>query len=572
MLQSVRHAGVPAPIQLLVALYLATTLSCSGGKSTSDALSGDAQSSDTMPTSDTAPGSDVAYPSVPLAIVIDFAQPKGAIRDLLGANRSPAFADKKNGGTPFNGATLLKAFGITQIRLHDADLDLCQVYTDDTLFDLTQSPPKELSGCARVGASTGPPHLSWSVKNPSTIGDVNNYDFSTTDELLKLVQQAGAKLYLRLGESFNGPNDTDDADNWAAVATKIYLHVLGRFKASGSGMMPLFVEIHNEPDGMFWVGTNTLFFELYRKTFDSLVTNTPNDLTRPPIGGAGFTHGITKTIGKADALGNGFIAAVEKSRLEFYSAHYYGECASEQPGSFASWLDTLRSEIDADGLQDVPLHITEWNIGLGQDCGNDYFKAQRVQSFVGTALILMQVPHWNVTAAHYYAGLPVMGLFAESGSNLAIRPGAWAFLFHRALLGGTRVETLTCVNSTCRDARETSKAQEPVVAMGVIQADGSYHALVVNDANGEKTLTLQLRGPNLAGKHIWVTTGPSATDPDLVLAVSVENGYRVPTTAALNKALGKVSQQDLGELVVTGSVAELSLTIPAESVVRLEIK
>ena len=500
-------------------------------------------------------------PSTETAIVLDFDEQSGSYRDLLGVNRSPAWSTRGEESKRYNGSALLREFGVTQIRMHSAGIDLCAVYTDDTVLDMTDTDgDNEVFTCVGTAANP-PPHFFWSVNDPSTVDDPSNYDFSDVDELLRLLDEADAELYLRLGEAYNGPNDTDDPLIWATVARNIYLHLIGEFGPEGPTEVPLFIEIFNEPDGMFWVGSNETFFEIYRETFDQLADL--GDVVSSPVGGAGFVHDCYRNFDVPDSLVSEFIPAVTPARLDFFSAHYYGECDDETLANMVNWLDTVRAEIDEDGLVDTPIHISEWNTGLGKQCGDETYDQQRMQSFTAGALIIMQDARWDIEAAHFFSGVPVMGLFNSDADadTFNIRPSAWAFYLHSHLLNATLGSSLSCVSGDCVDAVEAVNQEMSPIAISAATDDG-YLGVVVNDTDEEIVYTLQLKGSELTGRHLFVTTPPAVDTPGQVLGSEQDDGYLVPVSADLDAALALAIREDLGELVVNDGSAEVVLTIP----------
>ena len=382
-----------------------------------------------------------------VTIEVDTAQTQGALRDLLGANKKPTFSSQTSAST-INAASLFPAFGISQVRLHDAGLDLCTTYTAATKVNAGVTPTQAVAGCTLQG-TTGRPHFSWTPTS-SADADLNNtanYDFTSVDEALSGTLATGAAVYLRLGESYNGPNDTNDPVAWAKVATNIYKHVIGAFKpTAGIAVNPVFVEIFNEPDGGFWAGSTASFNTLFVETAQRVRAAAAAAGRTVKIGGAGFTKNVLAKSAEVGNPANGFIAAVGASTLDFYSAHLYNNCSAATLSSAASFLRSLRSVVDGQGGSGKPIHISEWNIGLGSQCGNDFFAEPRTQSFGSGVLTLMQDPAQNIEAAHYYAAVPIMALFdfTTVAGKARINPAAWALWAHAKLKGASQLATQVC--------------------------------------------------------------------------------------------------------------------------------
>ena len=78
---------------------------------------------------------------------------------------------------------------------------------------------------------------------------------------------------------------------------------------------------------------------------------------------------------------NGFIAGVGADALDFYSAHYYANCGSATLADGSTFLRALRAHVNAQGGTSLPLHLTEWNTGLGERCGTGVYSEARMQSW-----------------------------------------------------------------------------------------------------------------------------------------------------------------------------------------------
>ena len=66
--------------------------------------------------------------STGLVVELDASRVQGTIRDVFGTNKKPSF-DGRTLGTSVNAASLYSAFGLSQVRLHDAGIDLCTICT-----------------------------------------------------------------------------------------------------------------------------------------------------------------------------------------------------------------------------------------------------------------------------------------------------------------------------------------------------------------------------------------------------------------------------------------------------------
>ncbi|MEY2953047.1 MAG: hypothetical protein RLZZ401_1134, partial [Pseudomonadota bacterium] len=284
-----------------------------------------------------------------LLVKVDAGKPGTAMRDLLGVNRKPV-ETSQTPGTSWDGTSLYKAFGVTQIRLHDSGVDMCVTYKAATKINNSVSPAQTVSGCTLVGATTGA-RFTWT---PTSLADADlnnpdNYDFSSADAALQAAIASGASIYLRLGEG-TGPNDTADPVAWAKVATNIYRHVIGVFKpTAGIAVNPLYVEVFNEPDGGFWRGDLTTFNTLFIETTQRVRAAAAAANRSVTVGGAGFSKSILTTSTQAGNPANGFIANVGASSIDFFSAHLYNNCAAATLTSAATYLRNLRALVNTQG-------------------------------------------------------------------------------------------------------------------------------------------------------------------------------------------------------------------------------
>src|SRR5207253_2958669 len=168
------------------------------------------------------------------------------------------------------------------------------------------------------------------------------------------------------------------------------------------------------------------------------------------IGGPGFTSTFLSKVNTAGNVAYGFIGNIGNTNLDFFSVHHYGTCSTATLSAAATYFRAVRSYVDAQGFSGKPLHLTEWNTGLGQACGEAVYAEQRMQSWASGVFSLLQDPSVNFTAAHFYSGVTVMSLFDFSSlaGSVRVNPGAWAFWAHRRLRGATSISAQVCPNGT----------------------------------------------------------------------------------------------------------------------------
>lgn len=507
-----------------------------------------------------------------VTVEVDANHTLGSIRDVFGTNRKPtasshAPSSGQAGSVNWNGSSLYTTFGLTQVRTHDTGVDLCSTYTAATKTNTGVTPSQPVTGCTLSGTD-GPPHFVWTPTstNDADLNNPDNYDFSSIDEAIGTSLATGAAIYLRLGESYNGPNDTNDPVAWAKVAANIYRHVIGVFKpTAGIAVDPVFVEIHNEPDGAFWAGSTATFNTLFVETAQRVRAAAAAAGRTVRVGGAGFTRNVLTTSSQTSNPANGFIPAVGASTLDFYSAHLYSTCSRATLGAAATFLRSLRDLVNTQGGTDKPLHITEWNIGLGEQCGEAFFSEQRTQSFDSGVLTLFQDPAQNIEAAHFYAAMPLMSLFnfTSNAGKVRINPSAWAFWAHTRLKGASMLDTQVCPQgSACVDGH----AAESTALMALAgQSSGSQSIVITNDSANSVSYTLRIKGLPGSDATAVVSTPPSEAR-DLTATGD-------PSSADANEltALLALVAKETQALTITGGTAEFSATIPARTVQLIEV-
>ena len=496
-------------------------------------------------------------------VTVDLASSGSALSDLLGVNRPPRLRNPPtvSGGAAWDGTSLYTAFGISSVRTHDSGLDICDTYTAATKLDMNQSPPRAVTGCTLEGVGA-PPHLKWTPTS-SADADLNNtanYTFADYDSVITQITGSGAKVYLRLGDSFNGPSNTDDPVAWAKVLANMYAHILGRFKPSTVTADPLYVEIMNEPDAGFWKGTKSAFDTLYAQTARRVRAMAQEAGRSVLIGGPGFTAEYLTRQNNANNVAYRFGTSVGAANVDFLSVHHYNTCSTATLSRAAQFLQETRAYADATGLSGKALHMTEWNIGLGQDCGNAYYGNQRTQSYASAMLTLMQHPAWRFQSAQFYAGMPLMGLFDfGTTGKVRVNPSAWAFWAHRYLRGATGLTTEVCPNGTGCVAGTASHATPLLAIAG--NAAGARTLVLTNDGSADVTYSLRLTG--ISGSTATVSI---LTPPREVQELAASGSPVKPSATDVTALLASPATETRAALAVSGGTLVLTAQIRANSV------
>jgi len=429
-------------------------------------------------------------------VKIDFTKSDGRYRDVLGVNKSPLLTTKD--GEKIDLSEGYKLLGISEVRMHDDWLDICKIYKDDSLKEKDGATFSSVDSDLCKTEKDGLTNLIWRTNSGTNLNNPSNYDFSTVDKKVKMIDDIGAKLYLRLGESWNGPNNIQagNEENFAQIASNIYKHYKGEFGTTYFTPTISAVEIHNEGDGKkFWAGDKSTYINTIKSTLELI--NSPENT----VGAAGFVHGVNehfKTGGSASVVTN-FIEDVEAKNLDFFSAHYYGECKNESISNLVSWIEELRENTDKHGLAGKPIHITEWNIGTGKRCEDEakkaseevIFKRPHMFSYISAALLVMQDIDY-LTHTHFYAGNGAnMALFSvDKGKKLHPNNAFMAFVIHKGLKNSEKVKSTICKDSNCNSSYPFL---ENIAAKG-FKTTTQKKILIINDNSDRKTISLELKG------------------------------------------------------------------------------
>jgi len=498
-------------------------------------------------------------PEPDMVVAVDRGVLLEPLEPLNGANRTPLVPGLE--GSLYDFTALFQWAGFSALRAHDQGYDLCNLYTDDALVLSTTNEALDADACSY---EPGGPNSAavWSVSNPPAVYDAANYDFDAADLGIDAIVDGGFELFLRLGESYNGPNDTTQPAMWAAVAQRAYEHVAtGWPDPLDLSRTPAWVEIHNEPDGFFWLGSNAGFLALYEQTWDAVTAVTADGLVAPSVGGSGFTDGGTSAWLNGSSsltLVTDFVAANAGSRLDFLSVHYYGSCAGSDPVELVEYIAAIRAALDATGNLGIPILLTEWNIGLGSVCGTTFFYEAEVGSFVAAALTLLQDSSLGLPRAYYYDAAPLMGPFSmqDSTEEFIVRPAAFAFRAHAELAGGNKLGTSSC-NSTggdCQAPLDALVSGEAVLPLAATLPSGEHGVVLVNRGDTERIAEVQFDGVGPALSSYTLLRYPASLSSSLSLASSPDAaGHLQPATSAM---------QQLDQSVVT----ETGLPVGGQSV------
>ncbi len=195
-----------------------------------------------------------------------------------------------------------------------------------------------------------------------------SYDFTLTDRYLKSIEEAGTKVFYRLGESIEYRKKKyailvpRDFSKWARICEHIIRHYTEGW-ADGFFMDIEYWEIWNEADGdakdpieakRTWMGTPEEYYELYCVAAAHLKKCFP----KLKIGGPAVS-----TLFNSDWVENFFkyiTAKPERVPLDFFSWHLY----TYDPKLFAEHSQLVRGLLEKYGYGDAESILNEWNYNI----------------------------------------------------------------------------------------------------------------------------------------------------------------------------------------------------------------
>ena len=273
--------------------------------------------------------------SSPVTITFDPKQKLGKIKPMNAVNNGPA------GSRGRGNMELWKAAAIPYARNHDASF--CASYGGEHIVDIHAIFP-DFS------------------KDPN---DPASYDFKLTDEYLQRIQDAGTKVFYRLGSKIEhkskkyGTKVPPDFKKWAVICEHIIRHYTEGW-ANGFKWDIEYWEIWNEPDfpiqkngSSTWQGTEKQFFELYRVAAIHLKKCFP----KLKIGGP--------AVMSISSWSNRFLAAMtaggKRVPLDFFSWHGY----ANDPRIVKTQIIAARRLLDEAGYTKAESILNEWNYVRG---------------------------------------------------------------------------------------------------------------------------------------------------------------------------------------------------------------
>lgn len=290
-------------------------------------------------------------------VKVNFSQSLGKVKPMHAVNNGPVYkfaADQR-----ITNIDAYRDAGIPYARNHDASF--CATYGGEHIVDVNFI-FRDFS------------------KDPK---DPKNYDFTLTDEYIKVTEFGGAKTYYRLGSKIEhwpkkyNTLPPEDFKKWAVICEHIIRHYTEGW-ADGFHYDIEYWEIWNEPDldpddsthKRCWGGTEKEFFELY----DVAATHLKKCFPHLKIGGpalAGWYEWAER-----------FLAQL-KAPLDFFSWHVYGA----EPKKVTEKIRAYRELLDKYGFTETESILNEWNY-VRSFQGDDWvYSLRQEKSMKGAAFI-----------------------------------------------------------------------------------------------------------------------------------------------------------------------------------------
>ena len=219
--------------------------------------------------------------------------------------------------------------------------------------------------------------------------DPASYDFTLTDEYMRVIEAGGAKVFYRLGSKIeHWPKKYNtlppkDFHKWAVVCEHIIRHYTEGW-ANGFYMDIEYWEIWNEPDldpddstnKRCWGGTAKQFYELFNITLKHLKTCFPN----LKIGGPAIAslHTPDRNPWVSD-----FFNSLGEIKPDFFSWHVYASNIE----NVREKIRLARKYLDDFGLTECESILNEWNYVKGWEGDEWIYSLKTEKNLKGSAFI-----------------------------------------------------------------------------------------------------------------------------------------------------------------------------------------
>ncbi len=279
--------------------------------------------------------------------------------------------------------------------------------------------------------------------------DPASYDFTCTDDYIKVTEMAGTHHFYRLGSKIEhevkkyGTVMPPDFEKWAIICEHIIRHYTEGW-ADGFRYNMEYWEIWNEPDldvddaknKRCWSGTAKDFYKLYRIALDHLKTCFPHlKIGGPAVAGAKKEWWIR---GLLDSLGD--------IKPDFFSWHIY----FNRIDMMLSAAEFVRNLLDEYGLYECESILNEWNyVRDGCWTGPYYIYAIETRTGPGpkcsayTASAMLAAQHSSIDMLMLYDARPSSwcSLFKPYINSVPLKSYYSLWMFGKLYKAGTEVES-----------------------------------------------------------------------------------------------------------------------------------
>ena len=302
-------------------------------------------------------------------ITVDFSKDCGVVKPMHSVNNGPVY--KFATDQRVTNIHHYRAAGIPYARTHDASF--CSTYGGEHTVDVNMI------------------FTDWS----KDATDPASYDFTLTDEYLRVIEAGGAKVYYRLGtkiEHWSKKYNTlppADFKKWAVVCEHIIRHYAEGW-ADGFNMDIEYWEIWNEPDldpddsthKRCWGGTAKQFYEFYCVVHKHLKSCFPH----LKIGGPACARFYEDWL-------DGFFSEMKKWGIvpDFFSWHIYAATVEEEQER----IRDVRDILDRYGFTETESILNEWNYARGWE-GDEWIytlkteKGLKGSSYIAATMCMAQ--------------------------------------------------------------------------------------------------------------------------------------------------------------------------------------
>ena len=293
-------------------------------------------------------------------VIVDFSQNVGKMKPMHSVNNGPVY--KFASDQRITNLEAYKAAGIPYARTHDASF--YSTYGGEHIVDVNMI----------FTNFDADPYLP------------ESYDFTLTDNYMRVIEAGGAKVFYRLGskiEHWEKKYNTlppKDFNKWAVICEHIIRHYCYGW-ADGFNMDIEYWEIWNEPDldpddskhKRCWGGTAKQFYELFRITLEHLKKCFPE----LKIGGPAVANlNSVKWI-------NDFLDSLGDVKPDFFSWHVY----SASVETVRERIRRARKMLDDHGLTECESILNEWNYVKGWQDDEWIYSLKTEKSLKGASFI-----------------------------------------------------------------------------------------------------------------------------------------------------------------------------------------